>query len=53
MLSSGNDAAAMILNYVGGSDEEFVNLMNNKAKELGMKNKLSFYNPSGLPTPQW
>lgn len=50
MLRSGNDAAAMIANYVSGSDEEFVNLMNNKAKELGMKNTI-FYNPSGLPTP--
>ena len=50
MLRSGNDAAAMIASYVSGSDEEFVNLMNNKAKELGMKNTI-FYNPSGLPTP--
>ena len=50
MLRSGNDAAAMIANYVSGSDEGFVNLMNNKAKELGMKNTI-FYNPSGLPTP--
>lgn len=50
MLRSGNDAAIMIATYVAGSEEEFINLMNNKAKELGMKNTI-FYNSSGLPTP--
>lgn len=50
MLRSGNDAAMMIARYVAGSEEEFVNMMNNKAKELGMKNT-TFYNASGLPTP--
>ena len=47
MLRSGNDAALAIANYVGGSTEEFVNMMNKKAKDLGMKNTL-FNNPSGL-----
>ena len=47
MLRSGNDAALAISNYVGGTTEEFVNMMNNKAQELGMKNSL-FRNPSGL-----
>lgn len=50
MLRSGNDAAVMIAKYVGGSEEKFVEMMNNKAYELGMKNT-TFYNPSGLPTP--
>ena len=50
MLRSGNDAAMMISEYIGGTTEEFVNMMNNKAKELGMKNTI-FYNASGLPTP--
>ena len=50
MLRSGNDAAAMIATYVGSSEEDFVKMMNNKAKEIGMKNTI-FYNPSGLPTP--
>lgn len=50
MLRSGNDAASMIATYVGGTEEEFVKMMNNKAKEIGMKNT-TFYNPSGLPTP--
>ena len=49
MLRSGNDAAMMISSYVSGSEEEFVKLMNNKAKELGMKNTI-FYNSSGLDT---
>lgn len=49
MLRSGNDAAIMISNYVSGSEEEFVKLMNNKAKELNMKNTI-FYNSSGLDT---
>lgn len=50
MLRSGNDSAVMIATYVAGSEEEFVNMMNSKAKELGMKNT-TFYNASGLPTP--
>ena len=47
MLRSGNDAALAISNYIGGSTEEFANIMNQKAQELGMKNTL-FRNPSGL-----
>ena len=50
MLRSGNDAATMIATYIAGSEENFVNMMNSKAKELGMKNT-TFYNSSGLPTP--
>ena len=47
MLRSGNDAALMIANFVMGSEEEFVEKMNAKAKELGMKNT-TFVNSSGL-----
>lgn len=47
MLRSGNDAALMIAKYVGGSVDDFVNNMNKKAKEIGMKNTI-FVNPSGL-----
>ena len=47
MLRSGNDAALAIANYVGGSVDNFVLLMNEKAKELGMVNS-EFNNPSGL-----
>lgn len=47
MLRSGNDAALAIANYVGGSVDNFVVMMNEKAKEIGMKNSM-FNNPSGL-----
>jgi len=47
MLRSGNDAALAIANYVGGSVENFVSMMNKKSDSLGMKNS-EFNNPSGL-----
>ena len=47
MLRSGNDAAIEIANNVAGSQENFVILMNNKAKDLGMNNTY-FINPHGL-----
>lgn len=47
MLRSGNDAALLIAEHIGGSVENFVNLMNKKAQELGMKNT-NFINPHGL-----
>ncbi len=47
MLRSGNDAALAIANYVGGSVDNFVKMMNEKAVSIGMKES-TFYNPSGL-----
>lgn len=47
MLRSGNDAALAIAQHVGGSVERFVDMMNQKAAEIGMKNT-TFYNPHGL-----
>jgi len=47
MLRSGNDAALAIANYVGGDVDSFVQMMNDKAKEIGMKNT-KFNNPHGL-----
>lgn len=47
MLPSANDAAAVIAKHYGGSTEEFVKLMNDKAKELGALNT-HFVNPHGL-----
>ncbi|MGF7050368.1 D-alanyl-D-alanine carboxypeptidase [Paenibacillus sp. DS2015] len=47
MLRSGNDAATAIAEHVGGSEEGFVLLMNNKAEELGLKHT-QFRNPHGL-----
>ena len=37
-LASGNDAAVAVAEYIGGSLDEFVNMMNEKVKELGLKN---------------
>ena len=47
MLRSGNDAALMIADYVGESVEKFVEMMNEKARSIGMKNT-TFNNPTGL-----
>ncbi len=47
MLESSNDAAIAIAEHIGGSVEEFCNMMTNKAKELGAVNT-SFKTPNGL-----
>lgn len=47
MLRSGNDTAEAIAEYVGGSLDGFVYLMNQKAQEIGMANT-HFANPHGL-----
>lgn len=47
LLESGNDAANATACIVGGSIPQFVAMMNNKAKEIGM-NSTSFETPSGL-----
>lgn len=47
-IASGNDAATAMGEYLAGSDGAFVNLMNKRAKELGMKNT-TFKNCTGLP----
>ena len=47
-VASANDASVAMAEYVGGSVEEFVDLMNKRAKELGM-NDTNFVNTNGLP----
>lgn len=47
-MASGNDASVAMAEKLGGSEEGFVQMMNNKAKELGMNNT-HFVNPNGLP----
>lgn len=47
MLSSGNDAAIEIARHVAGSEARFVELMNAKARELGLRDT-QFKNPHGL-----
>nr|WP_154483680.1 D-alanyl-D-alanine carboxypeptidase family protein [Anaerosalibacter bizertensis] len=47
-LRSANDASVAMAEYISGSEESFINKMNERAKELGMKNT-SFKNATGLP----
>ncbi len=47
MLPSGNDAAAVLAEHFGGGYEGFAEMMNVKAKELGMENT-HYVNPHGL-----
>lgn len=37
-LASANDATLQLAEYVGGTDEDFLNMMNKRAKQLGCKN---------------
>lgn len=48
-IASGNDAAVALAEYLGGTVENFVKKMNDRARELGMKDT-TFQNPTGLPT---
>jgi D-alanyl-D-alanine carboxypeptidase (penicillin-binding protein 5/6) len=50
VVQSGNDATVALAEGVGGSVEHFVQLMNDQAKVLGMKNT-SYRNPEGLTEP--
>ena len=47
MLVSGNDAAVALAEHVGGSVQGFVDMMNSKAKELGLAST-HFVTPHGL-----
>ena len=51
MLSSGNDAAVALAIYCGGTVEGFAQLMNDKARMLGLRNT-HFENPNGLDSPE-
>lgn len=51
LVSSCGDVAYAIAEYVGGSNEGFVEMMNEKAKELGL-NDTNFVNPVGLHDDQ-
>lgn len=46
-VASGNDACVAIGEHIAGSEAGFVEMMNNRAKELGMKNT-QFVNTNGL-----
>ena len=47
VIGSANDAATLLGEYVSGSEQAFIDLMNKRADELGMKNT-HFVNATGL-----
>jgi serine-type D-Ala-D-Ala carboxypeptidase (penicillin-binding protein 5/6) len=51
MVQSANDAAEALAEKIAGSAENFADLMNQRAQELGLKNS-HFYDPHGLPNSQ-
>lgn len=51
IIQSGNDAALVLAEHLGGSEEGFAAMMNQKGVELGLVNS-HFTNPHGLPDPE-
>ncbi len=51
IIASANDAAIAIAEGIAGSEEAFAELMNKRARELGLK-KSTFANATGLPDPR-
>ncbi len=49
-VGSGNDACVALAEQTAGSEAQFVELMNNRAKEMGMNNT-NIVNPHGMPHP--
>ena len=50
IIQSGNDACIVVAENIGGSEEEFVGMMNEKAQDLGLEHS-HFANSTGLPHP--
>ena len=50
IVVSGNDACVVVAEALGGTVDGFVDIMNKRAKELGL-NASHFVNPDGLPEP--
>jgi D-alanyl-D-alanine carboxypeptidase (penicillin-binding protein 5/6) len=50
VIQSGNDACIVLAEGIAGSERNFAELMNNRAKELGLT-KSSFVNPTGFHDP--
>ena len=50
IVASANDASVALAEHISGSEKNFVKKMNNKTKELGMKNTI-YVNSTGLPAP--
>ncbi len=47
---SANDATVAVADAIGGNQKHFVQMMNDEAKKIGLKNT-HFDNPDGLPAP--
>ena len=47
MMASANDGIVAMAEYIGGTETNFVKMMNEKAKSLGLKDT-NFVNPTGL-----
>lgn len=50
VIQSGNDACIVLAEGIAGTEENFADLLNKKADEIGMENS-HFMNSSGLPDP--
>ena len=50
IVASGNDACVTIAQYIGGTEQIFVQMMNQTAAHLGMKNS-NYVNSTGLSRP--
>lgn len=50
IIQSGNDASVALAEFVAGSEDAFVDIMNQQAQLLGMKDT-NFENATGLPSP--
>ena len=50
IIQSGNDACVVVSEGLGGTVEGFVDIMNKRAKEIGLQQS-HFVNPDGLPDP--
>ncbi|MCI5945265.1 MAG: serine hydrolase [Eubacterium sp.] len=51
MIKSANDCAVILAEYVAGSEEKFIDMMNERAKELGATHT-HFANTNGLHSPE-
>jgi D-alanyl-D-alanine carboxypeptidase (penicillin-binding protein 5/6) len=50
IITSGNDACVVVAEGIGGTEQGFVDMMNARAKQLGLTHS-HFVNPNGLPDP--
>lgn len=47
-IASANDASVALAEFIAGSEENFANRMNEKAREIGLSNQAHFINATGL-----